>query len=77
MTSKTSLEKRLDELEDEDRNPEGYPVIDNVAEFLSYDWDFSEDGEHLARREGTGEVYYFNPGFKEALLDVFSDEGSE
>ena len=74
MTTKRNIEKRLDEIEETDQNPDGYPVIDNLAEFFGYEWDFSEDGEHLARREETGKVYYFDPGFREALLDVFSDE---
>jgi hypothetical protein len=73
MASKRDLENRLDELED-GRNPGGYPEIDDLARLLAYDWEPVEGHDNLRRREGTEQVFFFDPEKITEFRRIFSED---
>jgi hypothetical protein len=55
--SKREIERKVNEL---DTTPyDDYPVLDNLAMLLGYDWEEVEGGERLRRRKDTGQLYYY------------------
>lgn len=70
--SRREIERKIEELDP--KPSDEYPVVDNLAMLLGYEWEAVEGEDQLHRREDTGELYYFDPGFEQAVLDILSDE---
>jgi hypothetical protein len=69
--SKREIEQTLDEIEESP--PNGYPVIDNLAVWLSAEWECVDESENLYRREADGKVHYLAEGFEQAIEEAFFD----
>ena len=70
--SKREIEEQLADLED---GPPGeYPELDNLALFLSQDWEEVDEEHNLVRRQDNGEVYHFPQEFRDVLLEQLPDD---
>ena len=70
--SKREIENELADLED--GPPGDYPELDNLAEFLGYEWEDVDEEHNLVRRQDNGEVYHFPQEFRDVLLEMLSDD---
>ena len=69
--SRREIEQTLDEIEESP--PSDYPVVDTLAEWLSYDWEYVDESENLYRREEDGTVHYLSEAFEQAMIETFFD----